>query len=41
MDWGLWCLAGERLGDMGDQHLSEDGLGDSRIQGLKANLEAG
>lgn len=29
----LWCLADEHLGDVGDPHLSEDGLGDSETQG--------
>lgn len=42
MDWMVWCLAGEHLRDMEDQHviwtvedphLSDDGLRDSEIQG--------
>lgn len=51
MDWMVWCLAGEHLRDMedqhviwtvGDPHLSDDGLRDSELQGWRpTNFEAG
>lgn len=50
MDWVLWYLASEHLGDLGDYHViglrgTHIGLrmawGTLKIQGWKANLEAG